>query len=248
MARVLVDRPLPFAIEIILLDAEAPFLILSDEFSEAGMIYEEVGRNGLASRIEEVGTFSFRMMLYLNRVGDSDLKIARDRMSNRIFREQFWEAAKALRLTDAFPPGAEYEDSGIAHPALIRMGFRRIVSIADTVYGGDESPGEYAGTEEDTLEHCSEESLATVGTVSLAALGSISQRLLKIDTFSRMPDAADALVDARKDVEVYKPLPTWDGVSETAADTQEPMPSDAEELSSSDTQEPTSSDGEEAAP
>jgi len=58
-----------------------------------------------------------------------------------------------------------------------------VVSIQDPWYGGDESPGEYWGAD-DRREHCSPESLATVGVVTLAALRQISDQLEKIDGLS----------------------------------------------------------------
>jgi hypothetical protein len=61
------------------------------------------------------------------------------------------------------------------------------VAIVDTSYGGDEPPGVYADSAEDTLAHLSPESLSVVGEVTLDALDHISRRLAKIDRFSRAP-------------------------------------------------------------
>ena len=65
-------------------------------------------------------------------------------------------------------------------------------------FGGEEPPGLYAGTEDDDLEHCSAESLDAVGRVSLEALGTISQRLAKIDRFADSPlaDSETLVLDA----------------------------------------------------
>jgi hypothetical protein len=123
-------------------------------------------------------------MVFLNRVGDADLRIARDLMSERIYREEFWKAAADLERDYAFPSDAGFENAGIDHQSFLSIGFHRIVSIVDTRYGGDQPPGWYAGTADDTIERCSPDSLETVGVVVLEALDSISQRLIKIDQFS----------------------------------------------------------------
>ena len=127
-------------------------------------------------------------MIYLNRVGDADLRIARDLMSHRIYREEFWKAAAALDRTHAFPRDAAFENAGIAHRYFVRIGLRQIVSIVDTSFGGDQPPGLYAGTAQDTIARCSPESLETVGVVVLEALDAISKRLGKIDRFSESRD------------------------------------------------------------
>ena len=127
-------------------------------------------------------------MIYLNRVGDADLRIARDLMSHRIYREEFWKAAAALDRTHAFPRDAAYENAGIAHRYFVQIGLRQIVSIVDTSFGGDQPPGLYAGTAQDTIERCSPESLETVGVVVLEALDAISKRLGKIDRFAGSRD------------------------------------------------------------
>ena len=79
---------------------------------------------------------------------------------------------------------AGFENVGVDHRSFMLIGFRSIVSIVDTSYGGDQPPGRYAGTADDTIERCSPNSLETVGVVVLEALDSISQRLIKIDLFT----------------------------------------------------------------
>jgi hypothetical protein len=179
MARAIVLDPLPYATQIVFVDGEAPFFPLGTEFG-----YQGVGRTGLAARIEQAGITGVRLMVFLNRVGDADLRIARDLMSERIYREEFWTAAAELERDYAFPSDAGFENAGIDHQSFLSIGFHRIVSIVDTRYGGDQPPGWYAGTADDTIERCSPDSLETVGVVVLEALDSISQRLIKIDQFS----------------------------------------------------------------
>ena len=126
-------------------------------------------------------------MVYLNRIGDADLHIARDLLSHRIYREEFWKAAQRLDRTDVFHMDAPFESTGLKHRDLSTIGLRRIVSLVDTTFGGDEPPGLYAGTEQDTMQRCSPESLEAVGSVVLEGLEAISKWLIKIDHFSRLP-------------------------------------------------------------
>jgi len=184
IARAIAADPLLYATEIVFLDGESPF----PSPDGLGAFYREVGSLGLASRIRESGVSGIRAMIYLNRVGDADLRIARDLMSHRIYREEFWKAAVALNRTDAFPRDAAYENAGIAHRYFVQIGLRQIVSIVDTSFGGDQPPGLYAGTEQDTIERCSPESLEAVGVVALEALDAISKRLGKIDRFTGSRD------------------------------------------------------------
>jgi hypothetical protein len=180
MARAIVADPFPYTTQIVFVDGEAPFLP-----EGTGRRYQGVGRSGLAMRIAQAGVSGIRLMVFLNRVGDANLQIARDLMSERIYREEFWKAAADLERDYAFPSDARFENAGIDHQPFLSVGFRRIVSIVDTTYGGDLPPGEYDGTANDTIEHCSPDSLETVGVVVLEALDAISQRLIKIDSFTR---------------------------------------------------------------
>jgi len=180
IARVLAADPLPYATEIVFLDGESPF---SAPDGQKGF-YQEVGSLGLASHLQEEGVSRVRLLVYLNRVGDADLRIARDLMSHRIYREEFWNAAAALDRAQAFPHDAAFENVGIGHPYLVQIGLRQIVTIEDTAFGGDQPPGLYANTAQDTMERCSPDSLQTVGVVVLAALDAISERLGKIDRFA----------------------------------------------------------------
>ncbi len=180
IARTIAANPLPYATEIVFLDGQSPFSSPDGH----GAVYREVGSLGLASRIRRGGISGVRVMVYLNRVGDADLRIARDLMSHRIYREEFWKAAATLNRTQAFPRDAAFENAGIAHGVFGQIGLRQIVSIVDTSFGGDQPPGLYAGTAQDTIDRCSPESLETVGVVVLEALDAIAGRLAKIDRFS----------------------------------------------------------------
>lgn len=179
MARVLAADPLPYATRIVFLDAHAPFLVPGEKNERANG-----GEFALARRLENA--VEVRLALYMNRVGDADLRIARDLLSHRIYREQFWKAAGDLGYGDAFPPKAEFESSRLDHRTLAAAGVRRIVSLVDTHYGEGEPPGALAGTADDTLENCSPQSLGTVGRVALRGLELISEWMLRIDRFTEL--------------------------------------------------------------
>jgi hypothetical protein len=176
LARVIAADPLAYATEIVFLDGEA--------VPASG---GTAGSHALASRIREGGASHVRLIVFLDRVGDADLQIARDLMSHRFYREQFWEAAAELERLGAFPSDAAFETAGSVHQAFLQIGFRPVVSLSDTTYGGEPPPGPYTATEADTLEHCAPGSLETVGIVVLHGLDSIAQRLAKIDRFASSP-------------------------------------------------------------
>ena len=179
MARVLAENPLPYTTWIVFLDGEAP---LSSDLPPA-----HYGARSLGMRLSQEGVLDqIRLALLIGSACDPELRIARDLLSRRIYREEFWRAAARLGHTDAFA-AADYESTDASHVALSDLGLRRVVALVDTSFGGDEPPGVYAGTADDDLEHCSVDSLEIVGSVSLEGLATISKRLAKIDRFAESP-------------------------------------------------------------
>jgi glutaminyl-peptide cyclotransferase len=184
IARVLAADPLPYTTWLVFLDGEAPLAPGNVPVAPPS----HFGSRALAKQLHAEGVLAgVRLALVLNRVCDADLRVARDLLSHRIYREEFWRAAARLGRSDAFPPGASFESPVASHHALAAVGLRRVVALVDTSFGGDEPPGLYAGTEDDDLEHCSADSLEAVGKVALEALDKISQRLAKIDRFVASP-------------------------------------------------------------
>jgi hypothetical protein len=184
VARVLAADPLPYTTWLVFLDGEASLASSSAPVAPPS----HFGSRALARQLFEEGVLAgVRLALVLNRVCDADLRIARDLLSHRIYREEFWRAAARVGRSDAFPPDASFESPVASHHPLAAVGLRRVVALVDTRFGGDEPPGLYAGTEDDNLEHCSAESLEAVGKVTLEALDKISQRLAKIDRFAKSP-------------------------------------------------------------
>lgn len=190
LARVLSQDPLPYTTWVAFLDGEAPL-------GRGGPADETTAWSGsaeLARAWNEDGTLaSIRLLLYIAQVGDADLRIARDLRSHRGYRETFWDVAMRLGHSDVFVPGQAYEAPPAGHIPFLAQGVRRAVLIMDTSFGGDEPPGFYADTEDDTLDRCSPQSLGAVGEVTLASLREISAHLEKIDRFADAPLEAPAV-------------------------------------------------------
>lgn len=184
LARVIQLHPLPYTTRLVFLDGEARV----GRGAPTDENVRSIGSSGLAQTFQHDGTAKrVRLLVVIDRVGDRDLRIARDLRSHRIYREEFWRAASRLGHTDVFQASAGYETFEGGHEAFINSGLRKVVALSDTSHGGDESPGPYAHTEDDSLENCSPESLAIVGSVMLEALDAIGARLAKIDRFSQEP-------------------------------------------------------------
>lgn len=183
LARVLAQRPLHYTTWLVFLGAEAErnlegFERRASHLSSTGLV-QRLAEDGLASRL--------RLAVAFQQVCDADLRIARDLASNRAYREEFWRAAERTGRTDVFTRDSGFETPGGAHLPFLRAGHRRVVAISDTSFGGEEPPGIYAGTVDDTIERCAASSLEAVGEVTLEALETISRRLAKIDRFSSAP-------------------------------------------------------------
>jgi Zn-dependent M28 family amino/carboxypeptidase len=180
LARVIQATPLHYTTWIVFLDGEAlraPGAAADAEPAHAGSVV-------LAQELlAEPSAPTLRLLVAFQQVGDSDLHIARDLRSHRLYREEFWFAAARLRRKDAFRPDDPFESPAGSHEPFLAAGFRGAVLITDPAYGGNEPPGTFANSENDTPERCSPQSLASVGAVTLEALDRISERLAKIDRF-----------------------------------------------------------------
>ena len=180
LMRVIVARPLPYTTRFVFLDREAAGA--GDPSGTPLLIGSQLLAADLMSEKERAA--SVRLVVSFQQVGDAELRIARDLRSHRLFREEFWLAAARLGRTDAFRPADRFESPVGSQTSFLSAGFRGVVLITDSSYGGDEPPGAWANSEDDTPERCSAQSLATVGVVTLEALDRIGQRLAKIDRFA----------------------------------------------------------------
>ncbi len=181
LMRVIVARPLPYTTRFVFLDREAPGA------GDASGTPQLIGSQLLASELmsEKDRAANVRLVVSFQQVGDAELRIARDLRSHRLYREEFWLAAARLGRTEAFRPADRFESPVGSQTSFLSAGIRGVVLITDASYGGDEPPGAYANSEDDTPERCSPQSLATVGMVTLEALERIGERLAKIDRYAK---------------------------------------------------------------
>jgi hypothetical protein len=171
LARTLRDRPLPYTVRLLFLDGElfdpnAPYL----GSEHAHLVLSESGE------LEQV-----RLLLYLHQVGDRDLEIRRDLLSDRKLRDRFFAAAQKIGHEDVFPSAAPFDELRLGHAVFREHRFNQVVALADMRYGGSEYPGEHWRTEADDLAHCSPESLAAVGAVVRAGLEAAAAHQRSVD-------------------------------------------------------------------
>lgn len=184
LARVFSQRALPYTIQLLFLEGEG-------QRGEAGDALRFSGSRAVAATMADAEELDrVRLLVAFNQVCDADLRIARDLDSHRMHREEFFRAARRVGRVDAFRIDQPFETVAASHSQFRARGVRPVVAIVDTVFGGDQAPGFYAGTSDDNTAHCAASSLETVGLVSLDAISAIGQRLAKIDRFSRAPLAA----------------------------------------------------------
>jgi len=223
MARVLSVDPIPYTVWLAFLDGE------SAHAEDTRPDERFLGSRALVGEIEEVAALSrVRLMVYFNQVADRDLVIARDLLSDRVVRSAFERAARGLGHESVFPPDQPFSRPEGGHQAFRFVGFRRVMIVMDDRFGGDEAPGVYRHTEEDTLERCDPASLEIVGTVTNAGLRDVVALLRKVDRYSRRP------VPAPQPEPVETPEPPGSseesGASEeTGASEEELAPSTEEE-------------------
>ncbi len=186
LARVLTVAPLTYSTRLLFLEGESKTRVGS---------FESVhfGSKATARQLQAQGVMPrIRLLVVFNRVAGADLRILRDRRSHRFTREAFWDAAARLGYRDAFPRSAHFESPDAGHVSFLEAGLRPAAAIVGAGPAVDPSSEAEQAVAEDTLEHCSAESLQTVGIVTLQTLETQSQRLARIDRVSGVPIPAVA--------------------------------------------------------
>ena len=193
LARVLHERPLPYTTWIVFFGGEAT------RVDASGQKRKRRGSQTFVGSLQEEDLLPrVRFALVLDQVGDADLTLSRDLSSHRLYREIFWKAGRRLGYTEAFRREPSFLAFETSHYSFVERGMSNVVVLSDLTYGGEEPPGTYWNTEEDTPEHCSAESLEAVGVVSLAALDEIAELLLKVDRFATYEGPEPASPDAEE--------------------------------------------------
>lgn len=181
LARTLHERPLPYTVRLLFLDAE----LLDPEAAFLGSEHAHLV-------LRESGELAqLRLLLYLHQVGDAELEIRRDRLSDRKLRDRFFAAARSAGLSKAFPSEAPFDEVRLGHGVFTAHRFPHVVALADLRYGGSEVPGAHWRTAEDDLAHCSPESLAAVGTVVRAGLEAVAAHQRTVDRVTAAAAPAD---------------------------------------------------------
>jgi hypothetical protein len=204
LTRVLSTRSLPYTVEVLFLDGEGR--AGGDADGPAASRWH--GSTGVAEQKREAGDLEhIRVLIAFHQVCDADLHIARDLSSHRMHREEFFKAARRIGRPGAFPTDLGFESPTASHTAFRERGVRAAVVLTDTRYGGTAVPGAYAESAEDTIEHCSPDSLETVGVVTLEALDTIGRRLAKIDQFTSSPLSAPLSEEFEVESAGVEPIP-----------------------------------------
>jgi hypothetical protein len=191
LAGALARAPLPYTSWLLFLDGEAAAADGTGGLRGSAAAARRLAESGLAPRV--------RLLVAVNRVCDPELRVARDLLSNRAYREEFWRSARRLGYRELFEQ-ERFEQPRASHWPFLQVGVRS-VALVDTSFAREASSGAPAeGSESesvasepgepDDVAHCSAQSLASVGAVALDGLGAISRRLVKIDRFSESPDLA----------------------------------------------------------
>jgi Zn-dependent M28 family amino/carboxypeptidase len=201
LAGVLERAPLPYTTWLLFLDGEAPGADGAGALRGSRAAARRLALSGQAPRV--------RLLVALNRVCDRDLRVARDLLSNRAYREEFWRAAQRLGYRELFEQD-RFEQPPASHWPFLEVGVRS-VALVDSSFAAEPPGGPTAqapaAAEADDLAHCSPQSLASVSAVTLDALEAITRRLAKIDRFSAAPDLA-----------LTRPAPGEAAPSEAASD------------------------------
>lgn len=126
--------------------------------------YAEKGREGSAP-LDDINS-----MILFDMVGDCDLQVPREGLSDAGLYAKFAEAARELSDTDSAAPfESESEAVSDDHVPFLQAGVPAL-DVIDFTFGGDERPGTYWHTTEDTLDKVCPESLDAVGEPALQVL------------------------------------------------------------------------------
>jgi len=179
LGRALAVRGFPYTLWLAFVEGDA-LARGADEASRAGA--GVLGSAALATSLEAQGSLArVRLAVYFDRLAVPDLRVARDLMSSRSYREEFWAAARRLGRADTFPPEAPFETVEAGQRALIRRGLRSCVAVVAA------APEDDAAAAAAAPARSADESLAIAGEVSLDALSALGARLAKIDRFVASP-------------------------------------------------------------
>ena len=179
LGRALAVRGFPYTLWLAFVEGDALARAGDEGGSEAGV---GLGSAALAESLEAQGGLPrVRLAVYFDRLAVADLHVARDLLSSRAYREEFWSAARRLGRAETFAPDAPFEAVAGGQRAFLDRGMRRAVALVaatpDAAGSGAVAPP----------ARSADEGLAVAGEVSLDALSALGARLAKIDRFVASP-------------------------------------------------------------
>ena len=160
LGRALSTRPRPFTIWLVFLPTPSASAPLAKEVQ------------AVSSRL---ATNSLRLAVFFESLAWRDLTVVRDLHSHGVYRDAFWESARALGLEAVFAPDAPFGSQPSAHPPVLEPEFRAVLALV----GQSRSQGSDERTPMEGLEE--------FGTVVLHALERLADRLQSIDRFRETP-------------------------------------------------------------
>ncbi len=151
-------------VEIVFVDGEESF----ETWTEADSLY---GSRHLASQLGSGKPV--RAALVLDMIGDRDLKLIHEPRSDERLRGFLQAAAQELGATEVLDTVPKWVDDD--HRPLIEAGVPTL-HLMDFTFGGEDSPGTYWHTPEDTMDKVSVKSLSLVGELAFSVLRKIESQ------------------------------------------------------------------------
>ena len=176
VGRALSERPRPFTVWMIFLDAEArPVGVHPSRHRFQGSEHwaEVLATSGALGRV--------RAMFYFDDVADPEHPVARDMRSHGTYRDVFFEAAEDLGHEREFPRVGNVRSLHGGHRVLLGQDMRRVVAISGAPRLGKDS------SEPARTVSSPSETLSAIGAVSVEAIDRIARQLEKVDAFSTSP-------------------------------------------------------------
>lgn len=168
LARVLKGTPQrKLGVWLVFLDGEEAF----QEWSDADSLY---GSRHCAEELRKSGDYrKVSAVIIVDMIGDKDLDLLRDLNSTGWLNETVRNVAAKLNLKSAFGDmSMAIEDD---HLPFARIGLP-VVDLIDFTYGGNDSPGPYWHTAQDTLDKLSPKSFDAVGRIVLGTIDALGNR------------------------------------------------------------------------
>ncbi len=176
LGRALSERPRPFTVWMVFLDAEArPEGVHPSRHRFLGSEHwaDDLAASDALGRV--------RAMFYFDDVADPQHPVARDLRSHGTYRDVFFETAEELGHAREFPRAGHVRSLHGGHRVLLDRDMRRVVAIFGAPRLGEDSSKPTANPSQ---------TLSAIGEVSVESIDRIARQLEKADAFSSPATAA----------------------------------------------------------